>query len=435
MKEKSTVIKDLKSYIGRATSPYHVIIESASLLENEGFERLDFSSEWELEKGKSYYTVSYDTTLFAFTIGENFKEGSSFHIACGHTDYPCLHVKPRPEISDNGYLKLNTEVYGGAIFNTWLDRPLSIAGKVMTKSDDIYHPMCHFVDVKKSLLTIPNLAIHMNRDVNRGTSINQQNEMLPIIGLIDDTLSKDSFFINLLAKECKVDPKDILDFDIVVYNAEEGSVIGLENELFSSPRLDNLTSCYACLKAIASSKNASEKNSRTNLIALFDNEEIGSRTKQGADSLIMNILLEKIYYGLSLNIKRLNDSILESMMLSADVAHAYHPNYGSKSDPVLKVKCGEGVALKLSYSQKYATDTEAVAIIEQLCSKNGIAYQKFVNRSDIPGGSTLGTITSAYLPMKTVDIGVPILAMHSARELMGVKDEEAICDLIYCFFL
>lgn len=425
----------LLKYIRHATSPFQVVKESCYMLDEAGFEELPFGEPWKLTPGNSYYTIPFDTTIFAFCVGMNFREGGSIHIACAHTDHPCLRIKPKAEMCDHGYLKLDVEVYGGAILNTWLDRPLSIAGKVTLKSGDIYHPFTKFVDFRRPLLTIPNLAPHMNRDANKSAELNKQTEMLPLIGMLRDELEKDSFFVDLLAKECNAEAKDILDFDLYIYNAEKGCLTGMNQDFISAPRLDNLTSCYACLTAITAASATTDISGRLNLIALYDNEEVGSRTKQGADSMLTNLLLEKIYDGLSFNHARLTDSLFHSMMLSLDVAHAYHPNYSQKSDPNLIVTCGQGPAIKLNYSQRYATDTEAVGIIEQLCQANDVPYQKYVNRSDIPGGGTLGTITSSFLPMKTVDIGIGILAMHSARELMGTADQATLNALVNCFFL
>ncbi len=435
MKIENKTAKDLLHFIHYATSPFHVVKETCYRLQEDGFEELNFGQPWKLTPGNSYYTVPYGTTLFAFSVGMDFAEGNVIHMACAHTDHPCLRIKPKAEICDHDYLKLNVEVYGGAILNTWLDRPLSIAGKVTLKSGDIYHPITRLIDFGKPLLTIPNLAIHMNRDANKGAEPNKQTEMLPLIGMLREELEKDSFFLNLLAKECKADVTDILDFDLYIYNVEDGCLLGMNQDFISAPRLDNLTSCYACLTAITAASAMADISDRLNVIALYDNEEVGSRTKQGADSILTNLLFEKIYNGLSYNSARLTDSLFHSMMLSLDVAHAYHPNYGQKSDPNLIVKCGQGPALKLNYNQRYATDTEAIGIIEQLCQANDVPYQKYVNRSDIAGGSTLGTITSSFLPMKTVDIGIGILAMHSARELMGTADQATLNALVHCFFL
>ncbi len=434
-KEREKSVKDLLHFMEQATAPFQVVEESKNLLVGEGFEQLELSEPWKLKQGGAYVVPVYGTTLFAFCIGKQFQAGSAIHAACAHTDHPCLRVKPKADLCSRGYMKLDVEVYGGAILNTWLDRPLSIAGQVTLKSDDLYEPVTKLVDWKRPILTIPNLAIHMNREVNNGVRLNEQSEMLPLISMVHDQLEQENFFIKLLAKECGVSPEDILDFDLYVYNAEKGCVLGAHDEFVSAPRLDNLTSCYACLQAVTAAAKITDDSERLNLIALYDNEEIGSRTKQGADSLVANFILEKIYDGLSYDRARLVDSYFKSMMLSLDVAHAHHPNYEQKSDPNLRVICGQGPAIKLSYSQRYATDTKAVGIVSQICEANHIPYQKFVNRSDMAGGSTLGTITSAFLPMLTVDLGIGVLAMHSARELMAGEDQAALNTLVYCFFL
>lgn len=428
-------VKDLLHFLERGTSPFQVVEEAGYLLSEAGFEELDPAAPWSLKRGGAYFVPVYGTTLFAFCIGKDFQEGGVIHAACAHTDHPCLRVKPKADLCSCGYLRLDVEVYGGAILNTWLDRPLSIAGRVTLQNGDLYEPVTKSVDFRRPLLTIPNLAIHMNREVNNGVRLNEQTEMLPLIAMVHDKLEQDNFFVKLLAKECKVSAEDILDFDLYVYNAEKGCALGAQDEFVSAPRLDNLTSCYACLQAMTSAALTADTSDRLNLIALYDNEEIGSRTKQGADSLVTNFLLEKIYNGLSFDLARLTDSYFKSVMLSLDVAHAHHPNYEQKSDPNMRVICGQGPALKLSYSQRYATDTKAVGIVCQLCNANHIPYQKYVNRSDIAGGSTLGTITSAYLPMRTVDLGIGILAMHSARELMAAEDQVHLNTLVYCFFI
>lgn len=425
----------LMDFIMASPSSFHVIEQSKSYLESNNFLPLEFSEKWELKQGNSYYTIPYGTTLFAFTIGEQlFSSNASseivkLHIANAHTDFPCLRIKSAPEWTEKGYLKLNTSVYGGPILSTWLDRPLSIAGKVSLKSNDIYHPTLQLVQFDSPLLTIPNLAIHMNHEINKGHEYNKQTELIPILGLINDTLNKEHYFLELIAKQLGVPMEHILDFDLTVYNAESPCLIGINKEFLSAPRLDNLTSVAALLQAIVSGS-----RDGINLIALYDNEEVGSRTKQGADSMLTSILLEKLYKGLSLTKEQLYNSYFQSMMLSVDVAHGIHPNYVQKSDPTLTTFLGKGTAIKIDVNQKYASDTEVIAILQQLCIANKIPYQKYNNRSDIAGGSTLGSIISSWLPIRTADIGIPLLAMHSARELMATKDQEALEQLLCAFF-
>ena len=422
--------QDLLQYIKNATSPFHVVLESEEYLKKEGFTELELAAQWHIEKGGKYYVKAYGTTMFAFTVGSQLSKTLNFRIAAAHTDHPCFKVKPQAEMTDNDYMKLNTDVYGGPIVNTWLDRPLSLAGKVAVRSQNIFQPEIRYVDFKKPIVTIPNLAIHMNREVNKGVELNRQSDTIPMIGLLNESLNRDHFFMDYLAKELGVKAEDILDFDLYVYNMEEGCMVGMEEDFISSPRLDNLTSCYALLKGIAHETRTSD----VNVIALFDNEEIGSKTKQGADSNLLSFVLEKICTSLDYSHADFMNSILDSMFLSVDVAHAIHPNRMEKSDPTNKVKLNEGFVIKLNSNQRYATDSEAIAIIQQICDSNEIKYQKYVNRSDIAGGGTLGSITSSWLPMKTVDMGIPMLAMHSARETMGSKDQAYLEALISKFF-
>lgn len=421
---------ELIQFIETATAPFQVVSTSASYLEENGFVELDMKKPWSLENGKSYYTIPYPSTLFAFHVGADMQATSNFRIVATHTDHPCLKVKPVPDMTSNGYCKINTEIYGGPILNTWLDRPLSLAGKVALKSDSVFEPTIRYIDIKKPILTIPNLAIHMNRDVNKGVELNRQSDMIPIIGLVNDSLNNKNFFMNFLAEQLKVAVEDILDFDLYIYNTEKGQLIGANEEFISSPRLDNLTSTYAALRAIT---NENRKDG-INVIALFDNEECGSKSKQGADSTLMTILLEKIYEGLGFSQARCQEAIMGSMHLSVDVAHAIHPNHTEKSDPTTFAKLNEGIVIKINHNQKYATDSRAIAILQQICDLGQVKYQKYVNNSNIPGGGTLGSLVSSQLPMLTADIGVPMLAMHSARELMGTKDQAYMNKLLQTFF-
>lgn len=421
----------LLEYISKATTPHHAVAAGAELLAKRGFTELELGQAFSIQKGGRYFVKVYSTSLIAFTVGIETKENQVFHVAAAHTDHPCLHIKPKAEMAPNKYLKLNVEVYGGPILNTWLDRPLSIAGRVACKGKDVYHPDLRLVDFKRPIATIPNLAVHMNRKVNEGVELNKQSDMLPIIGLFEDELNKDEYFLDILAAECNVDKEEILDFDLYVYAQESGSYVGTKEEMISSPRLDNLTSCYALLKGITKEQ---VRENGINLAILFDHEEIGSRSKQGADSALLQMVLEKIYTALGFSKQALMDSILNSFLFSVDVAHALHPHHAEKYDPVNQAHFNEGIVLKLNSNQRYTFDTRAVAIAQGICEAAGVKYQKFANRSDIAGGGTLGPMISSWLPMNTVDIGVPILAMHSARELMGRKDQEYLESLMTAFF-
>ena len=429
--ENNTITAELLQFIKSATSPYQVVEEGINYLRKTDFKELKLGEPWCLKAGEAYYIKPYGTALFAFTVGKDFPGKQNLRIAAAHTDHPGFRLKPNAEMVSGVYCKLNTEVYGGPILNTWLDRPLSIAGKVALKSQDPFHPHIRLVDFRKPILTIPNLAIHINREVNKGVELNKQTDTLPITAVLDESLKKDKFFINYLAKELQVKEEEILDYDLYVYNAEEGALIGIGEDFISCPRLDNLTSVWALLKGIKEGR----RKEGINLIALYDNEEIGSRSKQGADSALLTMILSKTYEGLGIhNRERLFEATAEGILLSVDVAHGVHPNRPEKYDPVNYTKLNGGIVIKIDSNQKYTFDTEAVAIVQQICGLYGIPYQKFVNRSDMPGGMTLGPIISSWLPMKTVDLGVPLLGMHSSRELMGTKDQEHLEKLLKGFF-
>ena len=431
-----TEIASLKSLIHASVSPYHCILEASRRLSDAGFTRLELQKPWKLTAGGAYFVPAYDSTLLAFTLEESLDKTvvPTLRIAAAHTDWPCLKVKPSPEVSGHGYGKLNVEVYGGPILSSWLDRPLSAAGKVCVVSDDPFHPDTRFFHCDRPLFTIPNLAIHMNRDVNKGVELNPQIDMLPLASVLNEELNKDSYFLEFLASQLQVEPCDILDYEVYLYNWEEGCLMGLNNELFSSPRLDNLTSVEACLTGLISAKGNSDSHPVIRVIALYDNEEIGSSTKQGAASNLTERILEKIYLSLGYSRAQFLDGLLGGFLLSLDVAHAIHPNHPEKCDIKNQITMGDGVALKLAASQSYATDASCASVIEGLCRKHQIPCRKFSNRSDTRGGSTLGSISSAFLNMAAVDAGVPILAMHSSRELMHVQDQKALNDLTRVFF-
>lgn len=412
------------------TSAIMVVKEAEQQLKEAGFEELRFSNTWGLTEGGKYYMKHHDTTLLAFTVGQQVESQEGFKIAAAHTDFPCLRIKPNPDVVTSGYAQVNVEVYGGAILNTWLDRPLSISGRIAVKSNDVMHPDMHYIDIKRPLMTIPNLAIHMNREVNKGVELNRQTDMLPVVGLLEKELNEKQAFLRFLAKEEGVAVEDILDYELWVYCMQEPVTFGMNEELILSPRLDNLTSVQALLTGIIEGK----QKKGINVIALFDHEEIGSKTKQGAGSLLLLNVLEKICDSFGKTTAQTKESIYESFLLSVDVAHGLHPNNAGKMDITNKPVLGGGLCIKEACSQSYATDCEAVAVVEQICQRAGVAYQKFVNRSDMAGGGTLGSIASSIIPIPTVDVGIPLLAMHSAAETMGKKDMESLTGLVREFF-
>lgn len=419
----------LLELLKEGVSPVQAVACCAGKLAESGFTELSYGEEWTLAGGGKYYINHHDTTLFAFTLGTDWSETKEpqIRIAAAHTDFPCLRIKPSADVVANGYAQVNVEVYGGAILNTWLDRPLGIAGRVAVRGASPFAPVIRKFVSKKKLLTVPNLAIHMNRDVNKGVELNKQTDMLPILGLAQE--GETDSFLTFLAGELDVKKEDILDYELTVFCSEDAAFVGINDEFISAPRLDNLTSCAALTEGILQA----ERQEGINLIALFDHEEIGSRSKQGAASILLHDMLLRILKERGRREAAERD-LYRSMILSVDVAHGLHPNQAGKMDITNKPVLGAGLCIKEASAQSYATDCESVAIVRQLCESKEIPYQRFVNRSDMVGGGTLGAIASALLPVKTVDIGVPLLAMHSARELMGRADQQALCALVKEYF-
>lgn len=411
-------------------TPFACVEESMHRLGEAGFENLDYKEAWDLEAGKKYMVKHHGTTLFAFSIGKEYATGDMLRMAAAHTDYPCLRIKPNPDFVTNGYAQINLEVYGGPILNTWFDRPLGLAGRVILRSEDTFVPTEVLYASKKAILTIPNLAIHMNREVNKGVEINNQVDLMPILDVLSDEQKDTKCFMTFLAKELGVDEKDILDFELSTYLLEDPSYVGIEDTMISAPRLDNLTSVSALVSAIIDG----ERAKGINLIALFDHEEIGSNSKQGAASILLHDMVLRIIKGLGGTDEEAQRVLYDAMLISADVAHALHPNKAGKMDITNKPVMGKGLCIKQACAQSYATDASAIATFCQLCDSKDIPYQRFVNRSDVRGGGTLGAIASTLLPVRTIDIGIPILAMHSARELMGTKDIDSLKDAVTVFF-
>lgn len=418
----------LLDFIDNSTSPYHTVKTGANELKAKGFTELFLEDVWALGEG-DYFVKVYDSALVAFHIGLNLRH--SMRIASAHTDFPAIRIKPNPLVDAKGYGELNVETYGGLILNTWLDRPLSMAGAVVTRTDDPFRLDVHYVDVARPLLTIPNLAIHMNRQINEGVALDKQKHMLPLFMMCNDKINTDSEWREFLSELVKRPAEDILSYELTLYPVEGGTTFGRYDEFISSPRIDNLTSCVACLEGIFEAKAMDAEGLR--MVVLFDNEEVGSRTKQGGASTILSQLVERIYMATGHTKAECYADIAAGFMISADVAHGYHPNYPEKNDITNYPILNKGVVLKMASSQSYAGDAWAIATVKALCENDSIPYQIYVNRSNIPGGSTVGSITSAMLAMRTMDVGVPILAMHSARETMGADDQEALDNLMKAF--
>lgn len=422
--------KFLIELLKEAVSPFQCVEASVNRLKQAGFEEIAYEEKWNLKPGEKYVLNHHGTTLYAFTVGENYHTGDMVRMAAAHTDYPCMRIKPNPDFRTEAYAQVNVEVYGGPILNTWFDRPLGVAGRVVLRSEDVFAPRTVLYRSKKAVLTIPNLAIHMNREVNKGVEINNQVDLMPILDVLPKEETSTDYFLTFLAEELAVDKEDILDFELNTYCMEEPAYVGVKDTFLSSPRLDNQTSVAALLQALMQG----ERVDGINLIVLFDHEEIGNTSKQGAASILLHDMTRRILRSMGANEEEIERILYASMLLSVDVAHGLHPNHKGKMDITNHPVLGSGFCIKEACSQSYATDAEAVAILRQICDKNGIAYQRFVNRSDVRGGGTLGSVASTLMPVKTVDIGIPLLAMHSARELMGSVDIDALTDAVKMFF-
>lgn len=428
----SATIQDFLHFVQTSPSPSHVAASSADLLRQAGFQPLNLDNAANIQPGGKYYSLIYGTALLAFTVG---RTPGSLRIAAAHTDFPCLRLKPQPVMVRDNYISLNIESYGGMVLRTWLDRPLSLAGKVALRGTDAFHPVTKLVDFASPMVVIPGLAIHFDRDVNEQGKLNCQTDLLPLAGLVspeqygDNAETSADVFRSCLAKKLNCATKDILAYELSLYPVNADAVLGINGEFVSAPRLDNLTSVWACLQSLAHL----EPPPGLRLVALFDNEEVGSRTKQGAGSTQLWHALSAIYHSLDREPTELYSDIQAGFMLSVDVAHATHPNHGDKTDPQIKPQLGGGVVFKEAAAQTYAGDAEAVATVKALADECGIKWQEFVNRADQKGGSTLGSIASAFVPIRTMDIGTPILAMHSAVETMAIKDQLALNEFLAHF--
>lgn len=409
---------------------FFTVKNSIEILKNKGFIELNENEKWNLKNNEKYLLNINNSGLFAFEIGKNPVDKTSFRIVGSHTDSPSIRIKPNPEIVDNGFLKLNVEIYGGPILNTWLDRPLSIAGRVYTKEANSFKPKLHLVNINKPLMIIPNLAIHQNREVNKGVELNKQTDMLPTLALVKDGFEKKNYLLELLSSELKVNSSDILDFELYLYEFDKGNFVGVNEEFLSASRIDNLASVFATLKALTDSKSFDG----IKVLAAFDNEEIGSETRQGADSNTLSHILERVVYSLGGSREDYLRALTESFMFSADGAHAMHPNKPGTTDPTNIPKVNGGVTIKYSANFRYTTDSLSASIIKDIAEKNDISYQIFVNRSDMLGGSTIGPASSKYLPIPSIDLGIPMLSMHSIRELCGIEDLSSIKELIKAFY-
>ncbi|NFI93536.1 M18 family aminopeptidase [Clostridium botulinum] len=413
--------KDLLNFINNSKSAFHSAHEVKSILDKEGFVEIKECDKWDLKHGGKYYVMKNESAIIGFEIGSGDIAEEGFRLIGAHTDSPGFRIKPHAEMTvENHYVKLNTEVYGGAILSTWFDRPLSIAGRVTLKGSNPLKPQVKLVDLNKPILIIPSLAIHMNRTINEGYEYNKQKDTLPLLTMATDKLEKDGYLLKLIAESLNVKEKEIVDFDLFVYEYEKGCLFGMNEEFISAGRLDDLWMVYAGLVALLQSKS----NKATKVLVALDNEEIGSLTSQGANSSLLENILERITLALGKDREDFKRSLSNSVMISADLAHALHPNYIEKHDPTNRPLVGKGPVIKIAASGSYSTDSYAAAIFKQVCKNADVPCQEFVNRSDVKGGTTIGPITASKLNIPVIDMGAPLLSMHSVRELASVKDNE-----------
>lgn len=420
------MIKRLLSFLDASPVNFLAVKNLTEELQQHGYRRIDTTEALGTVKaGDKFFVTKNDSSIYAFQIGRKALAETGFHMICAHCDSPTFRIKPHAEIDcEGGIVKFNTEVYGGPIMSTWFDRPLTLAGRVIVKSKDVMTPTTLLLHVKRPLLQISNLAIHFNRQVNDGVKLSRQKDVLPILGIINDELEKGNLLMNIILEELNkqqtVAREDILDFDLYLADATPACTFGAHNELISSGRLDDLSMCFAGLEALL----ASQPTDTTQVLAIFDNEETGSQTKQGAGSPFLSYMLKRIALAQGGTEEAYYQAVERAFMISADNAHAWHPNYSEKYDPTNHPMLGGGPVIKFNAAQKYASDAYSASVFAGLCKKAGVPCQRFVNHSDVAGGSTLGNILASSIPLRGVDMGNAILAMHSCRETGSTADHE-----------
>ncbi|MBQ9845253.1 MAG: M18 family aminopeptidase [Oscillospiraceae bacterium] len=417
------VSKGLTEFLNSSYTAFHAVENIKSRLLSEGFIPLSEGEKWKIEKGGRYFVTRNDTSVIAFKVPDNDYIG--FNIVASHSDSPCFKIKENAEITQAGnYICLNTEKYGGMIMSTWFDRPLSVAGRIIVKTQKGLES--RLVNVDKDLLIIPNLAIHMDRTVNDGKAINPQNDMLPLFG----DLSRKDMFMQVVAEAADVVKEDIVAKDLYLYVRQKAGFVGLDEEFVTGPKLDDLQCAYTSMEGFI----AAEKSGSVAVLAVFDNEEAGSGTKQGALSTMLYDTLTRLNRALGYDEEYYLCALTNSFMISADNAHSLHPNYSAKADPTNRPVINKGVVIKHHANQQYTTDAVSCAVFTQLAEAVGAEVQHFANRSDMVGGSTLGNLSNRHVSLNAVDIGLPQFAMHSCIETAGVKDTEdfaAICKKFY----
>lgn len=416
------ISRDLIHFIAKSPSTFHAVRGIKAALLYAGFTEIREEDTWQIEKGGKYVVTRNGSALMAFTVPQEGAE--AFHITASHCDSPTFKIKEDPEIADGPYVKLNVEGYGGMIMSTWLDRPLSVAGRLLVTENG--HLAEKLVAIDGTMLVIPSVAIHMDRSVNQHKEWKVQKDMLPLYGM---TGAKTPF-MDVIAASAKVKAEDILAHDLILYSRVPGTIWGEEREFISSPKLDDLQCAFACFRGFTQG----QKEKYISVYALFDNEEVGSATSQGAGSTFLANTLERLARSLGYSYDETMAMIARSFMISADNAHSVHPNHPEYADPVNRPVINGGIVIKYSAAQKYATNAFSAAYFKKLCKDHDIPTQAFTNHSDNPGGSTLGNISNTVIAMPTVDIGLPQLAMHSSYETAGVKDTAYLVDAVTKFY-
>ena len=430
------MINRLLSFLDASPVNFLAVKNIADMLEAGGFRRLNPALPIGMvNAGDRFFVTKNDSSIFAFRIGAKPLADVGFHMICAHADSPTFRIKPNAEmLCEGGLVKLNTEVYGGPIMSTWFDRPLTLAGRVIVRSQDVMQPQTMLLHIKRPLLQISNLAIHFNRQVNDGVKLSKQKDVLPLLGQINSQLEAGNLLMNVIVEELNkqrpIQQEDILDFDLYLADTTPACTFGAHNEFISAGRLDDLSMCFAGLEAML----AAHDTDTTQVLAIFDNEETGSQTKQGAGSPFLSYMLKRIALAQTNTEEAYYQAVERAFMISADNAHAWHPNYAEKYDPTNHPMLGGGPVIKFNAAQKYASDAASAAVFAGLCAKAGVPCQRFVNHSDVAGGSTLGNILASSIPLRGVDMGNAILAMHSCRETGSVRDHEYCVKVFTEFF-
>ncbi|MCR5199325.1 MAG: M18 family aminopeptidase [Prevotella sp.] len=414
------MIKRLLDFLDASPVNFLAVRNIVNELEHAGYRRIDpREAIGEVKAGDKLFVTKNDSSVYAFHIGSRLLADAGFHMICAHCDSPTFRIKPNAEmLCEGGIVKLNTEVYGGPIMSTWFDRPLTIAGRVVVRGDDELNLKTLLLHVKRPLLQISNLAIHFNRQVNDGVMLSKQKDMLPILGIVTSQLECGNMLMNVICEELSIRQEDVLDFDLYLADVTPACTFGVHNEFISSGRLDDLSMCFAGLETLLGTPDTDT----TKVLAIFDNEETGSQTKQGAGSPFLAMMLKRLALAQSGAEEAFYQTVERAFMISADNAHAWHPNYSEKYDPTNHPVLGGGPVIKFNAAQKYSSDAVSAAVFAEICRKAGVPCQRFVNHSDVAGGSTLGNILALSIPLRGVDMGNAILAMHSCRETGSVAD-------------